>query len=109
MKIISYVLIIFSFAPLILTDVITETKVEDINIQQEMFESQKGRKLIISHFKVKDDALVLKLASNNAFTFLFVIGFALFLFDRIKKNEDKLKKLENLVNEIEISSNRKRD
>ena len=109
MKIIAYVFIVVSFSLLILTDVTIDTKTKDIDIRQEMLESQKGRELIISHFKVKDSALELKLAVNYAFTLLFVTGFVLFLFDRIKKYEDKIKKLENLIHEKEMYSSTKRE
>lgn len=87
MKIIAYILIIGSLATLIITDIVVENKIGNLNIQQEMFDSQEGKELIISYFETKDSAIELKSNIGNAFVFFFVLGIVLLLFERIKRIE----------------------
>ena len=92
MKTIAYILIIGSLATLIITNIVVERKIKNFNIQQEMFDSQKGKELIISYFEAKDSAIEVKSNTGNAFVFFFVIGIVILLFEKIKGIEKLNKK-----------------
>lgn len=94
MRIIAYLLIVGSLIGLIVTDMVVESKIEKIDLAQEMFKTPEGRSLILSYLESKDSALDLAIVTSTMFILLFGSGIAILFLVRMKKMEKRLDKLE---------------
>ncbi len=92
-KSIAYILIILGIITLICTDIIVAHKFEDLKISQEMYESLKGLKVIISAIEARITANELKSISRLIFVFLFGSGIVILLLEKVRMLQNRIEKL----------------
>ena len=94
-KTVAYILIILGIIIPICTDIIVAHKIGDLKISQEMYESSKGLKVIISIIEARLAANELKMFTRLFFVFLFGSGVVILLLEKVHRLQNRIEELEH--------------
>ncbi len=93
-KYIAYILMFLGLALPISGEIIVSNNLEKLEISQDMYESPKGIKAIISSIEAQITGTRLKAVSLSAFVFLFGIGVSILLYEKYCELKNRIEKLE---------------
>jgi len=91
--------LIIGIASPICVEILVDNNLEDLKISQDMYESPKGLKVIISFIEARISANALEAVSFTVFVFLFGFGVMILLLERIRELKTRIEKLEQQLDD----------